>query len=212
MKENYNLNSIVALCLENEVSFELSYSENLSKRTSSTRAAMTINLSPAVSIEFGDAKHGTLVSRIHVTNNHKLSVRVNELAEQIKASTLKPRWFTSATVSKNALVTPSGLTNGVGTGTTAAVGIVNSETEITTDENGDVWGSFELLVANKIRSNTFDQSHEAEPLALQVSYKYKDLNEALAAVKYHVVNAKIYVEGEYGYPRNLVAATMGGTD
>lgn len=212
MKEQYNLNAIVALCLENEVSFALSYGVNLSKKVPATRAAMTIDLVPAVSIEFGDAKHGTLASRIHVANNHKLTVRIDELVKQINASSLKPRWTTSATSEKRSIVISQGLTSGVGTGTTAATGVINSDTEVLTDEDGIVWGSFELSIPRMVHSATLGQTIELEPILLQVSYEYENLNAALTAIKNHVVGTKIYVEGEFVYPNKLVAVTMGGVN
>jgi hypothetical protein len=212
MKEQYNLSAIVALCLENEVSFKLSYGENKSKRVPTIRAAMAIDLVPAVNIEFGDSKHGTLVSRIHVANNHKLTVRVDELIKQIKESSIKPIWNTSSTIIKHSSVTHNGLTAGVGTGTTGATGVINSDPEVLTDENGTVWGCFELLVPNIVHNATFDQSHELAPTRLQVSYKYDDAALALAAIKNQVVGMKIYAEGEFIYPRKLIAVTMGGAN
>lgn len=211
MKNLYNLNSMVSLLLANEVGFEVFYGENTSKRTADTRAAMLIELSPAVRIDFGDAKHGKLVSRIHVANNHKLTIRVEDLVQQIESFTSTAPWHTAANVAKHRTGNVEGLFSGAGTGTTATRGVLCSPIKVDEREDG-VWLDFNLNVRNFLQVASTMEVKEIAPTIINVTYKVKSVEDAQRVSRWIVEADASYVEGTYIYPNQIVAAFIGGAE
>jgi len=212
MKKTYNLQSVVNLLLENEVGFELFYGENDSTREISTRAALLVDMAPAVRIDFGDNKNGTLVSRVHIANNHKINIRVEDFVEQVKVhKTIKP-WNTAATVTKRSeSFETAGLKAGVGTGTTAITGTLEGDVTLTADSEG-FWVNFSLKTRNFVQALSTREVVEVDPTVIDVVYLHKNFSQAKLTAKYVREAAKSYVEGEYIYPRKIVATTLGAAE
>jgi hypothetical protein len=57
---------------------------------------MLVVLDATIRVDFGDKAHGQLVSRVHVADDHKVPVKIEELVAAIKSSTVKKHWGTAA--------------------------------------------------------------------------------------------------------------------
>lgn len=123
-----NIKDIINLCLEHDVDFEVYSGVNTSKPGNAVKATMLIDLGESIRIDFGDKKHGQLVSRVHVANNHKLVVDIEELVTAITLHENENVWVVQnkkATKSSTVRI-PPGSNDGV-TGKLSVNGKILSE-------------------------------------------------------------------------------------
>jgi hypothetical protein len=99
-KVAYNLKDIVGLCLDNDVDIEIFHGNSdvsiERKPENKVRAVALITLVglKVVRVDFGDKKHGQLVSRVHAADNHRDVIKIADLVEEIASykGALRKRW------------------------------------------------------------------------------------------------------------------------
>lgn len=200
----YTIKDIATLCIENDVDFEIWHGEDPRKVE---RAAMLINLNPAIRIDFGDKKHNQRISRIHLAGNHKVPVKEKELVAAIKAHELSASWNTGSIPEVPAFEWDF---------TTAAQGHVKVRVsgEITVEPEEDE--TFTLLIPAEVVRNYYS-TRDRELLhttAIPVILRNKGLNEwQVQNSKEHLTLGQwINVAGQFTYPNIIEAESMGVAD
>jgi hypothetical protein len=84
-----SMKEIINLCIDKNVDFEVFHGVNTRQ---TVRAAMLIELGETIRVDFGDKEHGQRFSRAHVSNNHKLTVTIDELVTAIYLQQNENRW------------------------------------------------------------------------------------------------------------------------
>ena len=166
----YNINDIISLCLTHDVDFEIFHGDTRHKNEgSNVRAAMLIELSPALRIDFGDKRHGCLVSRIHVANSPLLKVTSEQLIESIEANTVDNVWHKQTATEE--LVDDAALASAFHydkkSGLSHIRGTVSSEVEKSTVDN-ELKLSFDVTVKQFVLNTITKSVHELNPVVIRV--------------------------------------------
>lgn len=84
-----SIKEVLELCVINDVDFEMFHGLNSNDQI---RTTMLVDLGETIRLDFGDKKHGQLISRAHVANNHKLVVKVSDVMDAIKLHKNSNTW------------------------------------------------------------------------------------------------------------------------
>lgn len=98
-----NIKDITMLCIDNGVDVEIFSAVNESNPNKPLRTAALITLDEVVRVDFGEKKYGYLVSRIHLANNHKVIIPINDLISGITSYENTKRWKGGSNSNNNPL-------------------------------------------------------------------------------------------------------------
>ncbi len=192
----YNIYELTGLCLKHDVDFEI---WNAETTTGSVRAAMVINLTPAVRVDFGDKEHGQVPSHIHVADNHRLEVKIDNLVNYITQNKVDADW-------KNGTKTISSIFKSVGGGRVAVTGFVVDQQFETV--NGEVIEWLDLEVCSSVRNLLTGAIIKSSPVVIRCR---SVINEMLKKLHREDIpmGLEVYAEGYYKYPNVLEVTTAG---
>jgi len=203
----HSLTSMVALCIENDVDFEVFHGESTNK-SSGNRATMLIDFSPnpAIRIDFGDKKHGKLVSRIHVAGDYRLKLKIEQVIASIESHVTLNDWKTEATNENRVAAI---LRHGVGTDTVAAEGKVKDGAKFIENE-GELFLTFDILVPQYVQNTITKSITQLDDVVVTVEHKVKDKESVRFSYDYlNTEGAVSYAEGVYIYPSTIRSAFIG---
>lgn len=209
----HTLASLVQLCLNHDVDFEIYHGESTNKNGS--RATMLLDFSPkpSIRVDFGDKKHGQRVSRIHIANNHHLTVKVDDLVKSITENTVGKAWGTQAAGTADDVTAI--LRKGMGYDTIATSGKVVNGAQFV-DMNDGTFLCFKLAVAHYVRNTVTGEISQHDDVIIKVEHKVRtEQGQTRASLQstFDYLNsegASSYAEGEFFYP-NIIRSTFIGS-
>jgi len=196
----FNINYMVNLCVEHDVDFEIWHGNNYAHGENAKnveRAAMLINLNPPVRIDFGDKAHGQQISRIHVSGNHAMTVKVADVIETVKANSISREWKNGKhdDVPITVPLVPAG------NGKFSVEGKVISDVTFNAGENGRyISTEVEIAVVTSMQNMVTFEVFQLEPVVFVVKTQHETKDEAELVAEHMVPGSYVSVVGNYVYP------------
>lgn len=209
----HTLSTLVELCVKHDVDFEVYHGQSTNKGSGS-RATMLLDFSPkpSIRIDFGDKKHGQRVSRIHVANNHHLTVKLEDVLKSIEGNEVVNDWRTQAAGTSDDVVAV--LRNGINEGSVSVNGKVVDGAKLVEKEE-QIFLTFTLAVPHFTRNTITGDVHKHEDVIINVEYKLPEgrTPESMESTLNYLnqEDARSYAEGMFIYPNILRSNLIGSS-